>query len=1034
MSITQSAIRNNRTTLVALAVVVLAGLGAYRSLPRAMDPGFIIRTAQITTVFPGASPQRVEMLVTDKIEKAVQEIPQLDFVSSQSKAGVSVVFVNIKEKYKELRPIWDDLRRKMEQVELPDSVLPPDVNDEFGDTFGIILGLTGDGYSYAELKDVADDIRDEILRFPEAAKVQILGAQEERVFIEYNNARLAQLGISTGALQGMLASSNIIIPGGEVYAQGEIITLEPSGNFESLADIEDTVLRLPGSSQITLLKDIATVRRGYVDPPKNIMRVTGEAALGLAVSLRDGGNITTLGADVRALLDRLEGLYPHGVDFHEINFLPENVDMKVDDFVMNVVQSVVIVLVVMLIFLGLRTGLLVASLIPTTMVVTLLLMSGLDIGLDQMSLASLIIALGMLVDNAIVLTESILVQMESGKARLQAAVDSAKELRVPLLTASLTTAAAFLPIFLAKSSVGEYTAPLFKVVSLALLTSWILALTMTPLLCVLFLRVKMAKGGKNATADASAQPSRWQRGYERLLMMMLRHRLATIGLVLLVFFAVMSQFGRVPQAFFPADESKQFTAKLSLPVGTTIERTSAMAADLEDFMRQELMAKGGPADAGEGAAEGIVNWATFVGGGAPKYALSYTPDPPSPEAALLIINATSSPVITELIAKMEAYLWDRYPDLDAKIRRPLLGPPVENPIEVRILGKETGRLFALADAVKAKLRTLPGTKNIVDNWGQRTKKLEVEIDSARAYRAGVSNQDIALSLMTNLSGFETSSYREDDKTIPIILRSVKAERSDLGKLETLNIFAQGRGTSVPLKQVADIKVQWEPSKVLRRDRLRSVIVQAQLQPGTTAAQINAALIPWLEEQSQSWELGYRFQIGGEFESSGKANDSINEQMPIAGLIILLLLVSQFNSLRRTGIILATIPLALIGVVTGLLITGSYFGFMTLLGIISLAGIVINNAIVLLERIKIEIEDNGLSPQAAVVEAARRRMRPILLTTATTVGGLLPLWFGGGAMWEPMAISIIFGLLFSTALTLGVVPVLYALFFRVSYKS
>ena len=478
---------------------------------------------------------------------------------------------------------------------------------------------------------------------------------------------------------------------------------------------------------------------------------------------------------------------------HVINFLPDEVDVSVNDFVMNVLQSVGIVLLVMLLFLGLRTGLVVSSLIPTTMVVTLLLMSFLDIGLDQMSLASLIIALGMLVDNAIVLTESILVQMEAGKGRVEAAIDAAKELRVPLLTASLTTAAAFLPIYLAESSTGEYTAPLFKVVSLALLSSWALALTVTPLLTVTFLRVK--KTEKKTDTDTA---SGFYRIYQNTLIWTLRHRLVTLGIVVVVFVGVMSQFSKIPQAFFPPAEGAQFTAKLNLPVGATIARTTEVVAQIEDFIRKQLqvpdLRETGDAD---GQTEGILNWATFVGAARRNTPCRTPLDPPSPEAALLILNATSMGAIDGLIKKLETFAWENFPDLDADIRPPLLGPPVNNPIEVRLLGKETDRLFALADEVKAKIRALPGTRFINDNWGPRTKKMKVKVDTSRAQRSGLTNQDIAVSLLTNLSGFTTSSYREDDKTIPIVTRSVAAERDDVGKLDTLNIFALSSGRNVP---------------------------------------------------------------------------------------------------------------------------------------------------------------------------------------------------------------------------------------------
>ncbi len=1024
MSLTRAAIEKNRVTFVTLLIILAAGLMAYLKMPRDEDPGFIIRTAQVTTYFPGASPERVEMLVTDKLEKAIREIPEIDFIGSTSKAGVSVINVNILESYKEMRPIWDDLRRKVESAEgsLPEEVRGPFVDDEFGDVFGIIVTITGEDFSYAELKEIADEARDELLLLKEIAKVDIHGVQQERIFVEYNNARLAELGLSPSHLQGILEARNIIIPGGEIFTDREQIVLEPTGNFDSVADLRRTVIRLPESPDVLYLEDLARIERGYIDPPKSRVRYAGKPALALAVNMREGGNILELGEQVAAQVERFRRAYPVGVDFDLVAFQPQHVAKKVDDFVDSVYQAVAIVLLVMLLFLGLRTGLVVASLIPMAMIMALWVMSTLDIGIDQMSLASLIIALGMLVDNAIVMSESVMVQMAAGRSAVAAAVGSAAELRTPLLTSSLTTAAAFLPIFLAESEVGEYCAPLFKVVTITLLCSWLLALTMIPVLCVRFLKVEAAPQG-------GGFDSRFYRSYRRLLLGSLRRPALSLLGVAGVFALAMYGFGYVPQIFFPPNDKAIFSAELRLPVGTPLERTEEVVMEVEDFIAAELLvdpAKGG---------EGVSDWASFIGQGAPRYVLAYGPEPSSPEYAYLLINASSLEIITaELMRRLEAFCFETFPDLRAKIDLLQLGTPVDNPVEVRVSGKETDKLFQLVDRVKEELAAIPGVRNITDDWGQRTKKLVVRVNQPRALRAGLTSRDVAFSLQTVLSGIETTDYREEDEIIPVTLRTVAAERQDIGKLETHNIYVQATGQSVPLKQVADIEVAWEPAKVLRRDRLRTVTVEASTLPGTSAIAIARQMNRWLQGEAAAWPIGFKYELGGEIESSGEANASIAAKLPIAGLIIVLLLVGQFNSIRRPLIIVLTIPLGLIGVVIGLLAARSYFGFMTLLGVISLAGIVINNAIVLIDRIDLEIRENGLEPARAVIESAQRRLRPILLTTATTVGGLLPLWFGGGPMWEPMAIAIIFGLLFATMLTLGVVPLLYAIFFRVRFEG
>ena len=1001
-------------------MILIGGIAAYRGMPRDYDPGFTVRNAQIITQFPGASPERVEQLVTDRIEKAVQEIPELDYVESESRTGLSVVQVTIKQAYKRMRPIFDKLRRKIEKikVELPQQVRGPFVNDEFGDVFGIVLGLRGEGFDYAEIKETADRMRNELLRLADVAKVELYGVQEERVFIEYNNARLAELGLSPQQLVQNLSAKNIIIPGGEIVINHERVSLEPTGNFVSLADLGHTIINVPGTNDLLYLQDITRIKRGYIDPRTDIVHTSAEPSIALAISMRENGNLIELGEQVKALMRRLQSQLPIGLEFEILTFQPEEVEVKIGDFVTTLIQAMAIVAVTMLLLMGLRTGLIVASLIPLTLFLSLILMSIFDTGLDQMSLASLIIALGLLVDNAIVMTESILVRMEAGVGARSAAIDSANELKVPLLTSSVTTSAAFLPIFLAQSSAGEYTGSIFKVVTITLASSWLLALTMIPLLCLMFLKVK-----KRSARDSLSGPV--YRVYRGILIWLLRFRWWTLTVILGFFIVVMSLMQYIPNIFFPPSERSYFKAEFELPEGTAIESTEAMIVDVESHIQRELKSS-------ESGSKGVTGWVAYIGSGGPRFVLQHRPEPRRPNYALMVINTTSSSAIPDTMLRIQNYVVDRYPDLRLKQTQIENGPPVKHPIEVRLSGHDTNALFQLVDKVKDKLRSISGTRNIDDDWGLRTKKLIVRIEDARARRAGVSSQDIALSLQTGLSGLEMTEYREGEKIIPVVLRTVAAERQDIGRLEGLNVFAQATGRTVPLSQVADIEIAWQPALVIRRDRLRTVTVSAQLQEGITASEINSQISTWLEEEQRDWPLGYRFALGGEAEESGKSQQSIAVKLPIAGLIIVMLLVMQFNSIRKPVIILLTIPLGLMGVVIGLLSAGSYFGFMTLLGIISLSGIVINNAIVLLECIKLEMDENGLVPQQAIVVAAQRRLRPILLTTATTVLGLIPLWINGGAMWEPMAIAIIFGLLFATLLTLCIVPVLYAVFFGVNY--
>lgn len=1020
MSITKYAIERNRITGLLLFIVFLAGIMAYQTMPKAEDPGFIVRAANVLTIFPGASPERVEQLVTDKIEKAIQEMPEVDFITSTSKTSVSSIMVNIKQSYTDMRPIWDKLRRKVESISgLPEGV-EPIVNDEFGDVFGIIVGLTGEGFSYSELEEIAEEVRDELLHIPDAAKIEISGAQEERIYIEYDNARLAELGLTTFQLQQTLQNTNILFPGGDVKIGSERIILEPSGNFNEIEDIKKTILSAP-TGEMVFLEDVAHIYRAYADPPRQMVSINGQDGLALSISLKEGGNIIELGKGVDDKLEELSSLYSIGVELEAVAYQDKIVDETVSGFVSNVLQSVAVVVLVMLLFLGLRTGLVIASLIPMAMVATLFVMTFFQIGLDQVSLASLIIALGMLVDNAIVMAESIMVKMERGEERLRAAVSSAKELSVPLLISSLTTSAAFLPIFLAESNVGEFTASLFKVITIALLSSWTLALTMIPMFCYLFLKIKKQK---KAGAEDS---NRLKATYGKVLLYFLRRPLILMAGIAGLFLLSMFGFQRLPVIFFPPSERNLVTAEFELPEGTAIEYTQEVIADVNGFINQQLLVK-------KEDAAGVENWASWVGSGAPKYSLSYNPPTQSPNQGYMLINTTSGEDNEMVIARLNKYCRERFPELNARIGSLSSGPSSKYAAEVRISGKDTEKLYEIVEEVKNQLRSTPGAVNIADDWGARTKKLYVDIDQTRASRARLTSQDIAISLQTALSGIATSEYREGADAIPILMRNTAADRRELEKLETINVYAQMSGKTIPLSQVADLKLKWQPAKILRRNRYRTIAATCNLAAGATAAEVSRALQPWLEEVSQTWPRSFRYELGGETEASADANQSILAKLPIAGLLIILLLVGQFNSIRKAGIVLLTIPLGIVGVVAGLLITGSYFGFMTLLGIISLAGIVINNAIVLLDRIQIEIDEFGRSPREAIIEAAQQRFRPIMLTTATTVLGLIPLWLGGGPMWEPMAVGIIFGLLFATIVTLLFVPAMYRLLFGVAYSD
>ncbi len=1023
MNLTEYALKNRQVSFLMVLFILFMGVQSFNTISRAQDPGFKIRTAQVSTRLPGANPARVEMLVTDKLEKAIQEMPELDSIVSQSKVGISIVTVNIKDSYKDLRPIWDKLRRKVDaaQEDLPDEALPSEVNDDFGDVFGIVVSLIAEGFDYADTKDVADQVRDELLRQPLVAKVDIYGAQEERIVIEYNNSRLTELGMSPNYISQFLGNKNIILSGGDVMTDKEILAVEPSGDIESVQALRETYIPVPNGPGVLPLGDIAAIYRDYKEPPRTIVHTNGKPALNLAISMIEGGNVVELGKSVKAVLSNLQEQYPWGYTFEIVAFQPHLVTQTINSFLSNLFQAIAVVSVTMLLTLGFRTGMVVATLIPVTILGSLAAMSMFDIGLDQVSLAALMISLGMLVDNSIVMAESIVKRIEAGIDAFRAAVESAAELKIPLLTSSLTTSAAFLPIFLAESTTGEYTAPIFKVVTLSLLISWFLSITMIPLFGYMFLR-----GGKvNDNEESTKFFGRVEKAYSIALNKMLSQRAMTLGAVLIVFLLSLGGFRFIPNIFFPPSEDPTFKIELELPVGTPIARTERVVGQIEEYLLTLKATE---------ESSGITNWSVFIGNGGPRYVLSHTAKSASPNYAFFMLNTDTSEAVDPLLKKIDQHIFEQFPDASFSVKKLSSGAPVHHPIEVRVSGTDSGTLRALSGTIQNKLKQMEGVKGISDDWGRQTKKLAVKVDEAKAQTLGVSNSDIAHALKSSLNGVQAADYREGDKIIPIILKAESVNAGGASLPTSLNVFSQSTQSSVPISQVTDIELAWESAIVYRRDRYKTLSVFADLEEGKTATEINAELGPWLESLSADWGRDYSWTFGGEAETSGKANDSIGDKLSIACMIILLLLMFQFNCYRKTFIILLTIPLGLIGVVVGLLLAQSYMGFMTLLGIISLAGIVINNAIVLIDRIQIERKDAQLPLRQAIQMAAGRRLRPILLTTATTVLGMIPLWLGGGAMWEPMAISIIFGLLCATVLTLGVVPVLYAVFFNKEFTE
>lgn len=1022
MNLTGIAIKYNRVTYMVLVVIVLMGIVGYNNLPRNSMPPFTIRVASVVTNFPGASPERVESLITDKIEKVVQEIPEMKNVTSESRTGLSVVNLTLKDNVpqEKLQPIWDKLRRKIETIknDLPKGIYGPEVqDDDIGVVYGIIVGLESDGYEYAETKKYADDLRDEIIGLDNAAKVELGGEIKERIFIDYKDAELAKLGISSSQLEQIIASTNIIISAGEVNLGDERIIMEPSGNLESVEDISNILIRVGNSQTPVRLGEITTIRRDYITPRKSVVKINGHEAMALYVSLKEGANIIQLGKSVDQLLAEYNQVLPVGINAIRIASQDTDVDRSVNDFISNVIQSIIIVLLVMFIFLGFRTGLVVASLIPTAIISTLFLMNFFTIGLNQVSLAALIMALGMLVDNAIVMTESMMIRMEKGESGVDAAINSSKELMIPLLISSLTTSAAFLSFFLAESTMGEIMGPLFSVITLSLLSSWLMALTIVPLFAVFMIKIKKKQENKASIFD------KLNVYYNKLLQYTINRPTVTLLVIVGIFVLSIFGFGKLPFVFFPDSERNLVTLDMSLPLGTNIETTEGNINKIEKYVQANLLTN-------EERTKGISDWSSYIGVGPNSYDLGYSPGEQNSGYAHMLINTSSGQDNQMVIDSLENFAFYHLPDAKVTVKKLGSGGGSSVPIQIRLTGKDPKELFKIVGKIKGKLIETVGTKNVDDNWGPKIKKFYIKIDQSKLSRSGLTNQDIAVSLNTILSGATVGQFRESDQTIPLVMRAKGSNSISYEKLESLSIFSQQNGKNIPLAQVATIIPEWQYAKILRRDLKRTVTVESQLVKGFTASDVTSIVEPWLAEESKNWKPGYSFEFGGESESSSEAMGAVANKLPLAFFIILMLLVLQFNSFRKTTIVLSTIPLGIIGVVGGLLLANSNFSFTGFLGVISLAGILINNAIVLIDRIQIELTEYNREPLDAIIQAANERFRPILLTTFTTSLGLIPLWIGGGPMWEPMAIGIIFGLLFATVITLIFVPIMYKLLFKV----
>jgi multidrug efflux pump subunit AcrB len=1021
MNLTGFALRNQPLVLVVVGALVAYSLGVLGDFPSQEDPPITVREAVVVTFVPGMEAEDIELLVTRTIEQALASIPERDYVYSWSREGRSEVRIKVLDRYEEadLDIIWQDVRNKVIDAapDLPEGTIGPFVNDDFGDVTVVSAALTGEGFSMAALHAVGKRIQDELYVISGVKRVTLYGVQNETIWIEFSSARLAQLGFSISTVRDALVSRNLVLPGGSIDTGRREIIVSPRGDLRSVEDIENVAIEIPDTGEMIRIRDIASVRRGYVDPPTTPFYYGGEQAVLIGVSMAEGRNVLDVGPRVVERLEEIEALLPVGFRLRVGNYQPTHVDRAVSAVSSNLFQTIAIVLVVIIGFLGVRTGLIVGLHVPLTMIVTLGVMFYFEIAMHRISLATLIISLGLLVDNGIVVAEEIGKRLFQGEKRIDAATNTGRALAQPLLISSITTVLMFIPLALAPHSAGEYLRSMAQVILISLFVSWLLAMTVTPILCARFLKPPQV----SEAAIAAQYETPYYLRYRALLELALGRRtlfLASMAGVLVFGFWL---FSLVPQQFMPQSDRPQLMLDVKLPAGYGIRETDRRIRELVSWLEDEDV---NPE---------VLQTLTYVGSGGVRFFVTIAPEPSAPNMGFVLVTVGSAAEVGPLMQRVRAHALQHFPTLDLMAKRMFLGAVETGLVEARIstlgLSGQRGQLFAAGERVEAAFKAIPHTVNVYNDFENLVSKAVVEIDPARAERAGVTNEEIANSLQSLLGGDTPTVLREGDEEIPITGRALAAERVVADRLVTANIFSPSTGAAVPLIQIATLRGDNSFHVISRRDYVPTLTVQAVSQT-LTARELQDAVESQIDAIVTEQGRGFSWEWGGETESQGDAQAALFAFLPLALFGVLICLVGQFNSVPKAIVVLLTVPLAFTGVAIGLLVASGYNSFMALLGILSLVGIVVNNAIVMLEQIAVE-QERGLEPYPAIVTACLARLRPIVMTALTTVLGMVPIIISRDPLFYDMAVTIAFGLAFATVLTLGLAPVLYATLLRVA---
>ncbi len=1007
MNLSAIALRHRTLTWFAMLAIALAGAWAYLQLGRAEDPPFTIKNMVVTATWPGAPAELMAREVTDRIERKLQELPFLDHAETQTKPGSSTTIITLRDDTppKRTPELWYQVRKKLADLmpSLPPGVQGPYFNDEFGDVFGMVYAMTADGFTLPELKHVAEDVRERLLTVPGVAKVQLLGQQDERITIEFSPRHLAQFGLSLQDVSGAIQRENSVVAGGFVETTRDRIFVRTGAGIDGAAELKRMPLQAGG--RLVPLGDIAEVTRGTVDPPVTTMRFDGKPALGLAISMAEGGNLLDLGRRVATRVAEVSPALPLGLRLDRVHDQAEVVAADVGDFQESFLEALAIVLLVSFASLGWRTGIVVAVSVPLVLAGVLIGMKLIGIDLQRISLGAMVIALGLLVDDAIIAVETMSVKLEQGWDRVRAGSFAYTSTAFPMLTGTLVTAAGYLPIGLAQSSTGEYTQDIFRVVGMSLVLSWFVAVLFVPLLGASLLPEGRAHAGHDVYG------TRAYRGVRRVVGWCVRRRWLVIGATVLAFAAAVVGFTKVPQQFFPASDRLEVIIDVRLPEGGAYAATAAEVTRLDAVLAAD---------------PGVKSWVGYVGSGSPRFFLASAPELENANFAQVIVNMKSIAAREATLARLHA-LSDggAFPDVRMRSGRLELGPPVGYPVQFRVLGPDPLLLRGIADEVRVAMRANPHLRNVGDSWGNAAKSVQVEVDQNKARLLGLTNEDVSTALQAVLQGVTMTQYREGTDLIPVLIRAAASERGDLAALAELPIPAGGR--TVPLGQVARISYGLEAPTVWRRNRTPMLLVRADIADGTQAPVATAQVLPTLDTIKAALPLGYSIETAGAVEESAKGQASVNAVMPLMLLVMVTLLMLQLQSFGRVAMVILTAPLGLIGVTAALLITGAPFGFVATLGFIALAGIIMRNSVILVDQIDSDARE-GLPLAEAIVEATVRRARPIVLTAAAAILALVPLAFS--VFWGPMAIAIMGGLVSATALTLCFVPALYAAWNRV----